>query len=542
MQFLSRWWAQINAQLSQLSLAARWLIVSLVVILLFVAGALLLWVATPQWAAFDQYAADRQTEVLARLKTQGVTAKVEGNRIMVAADELQDAYAVLAQNDLLSNDTSKAFDDMIASQSMWESNQKSKRNMMIARQKVLSQIIRKMRGVHSADVMIDVPEFQKFGQAYVRPTASVNLVMQGSGNVDQRLVEAVAGLVSGAVADMKPEDVNIVDANSGRSMTVKDPLDAMAGELMERTQSLEKYYRDKIQNALNYIPGVIVAVNVRMDNVRSHQEETTTFATTEPLKETYTKEQSRTNTSNGGEPGTRSNTQLSINSGSSVGSEERQTEERQVFGEKPVTQHVQKTLVGGMTRQVNVTVNIPRRYFVGMFLLGKAADTVPPDDSALQPIVEQQIAQVRSQVSPLINAEEEGVVMASMVPDPGSLDNKPVMATTGFMALVDSSYTKPALLGALALISMALMFAMARKATAQPDLPSIEELAGVPPTLPGDDELVGEAEESDPGMAGVELAEDEIRARKIAEQISDMVKANPNEAANLIRKWVEVEQ
>ena len=42
-------------------------------------------------------------------------------------------------------------------------------------------------------------------------------------------------------------------------------------------------------------------------------------------------------------------------------------------------------------------------------------------------------------------------------------------------------------------------------------------------------------------MQGVELDEAEIQQRKVAEQISEMIKANPTDAANLFGRWVNVE-
>jgi len=40
-------------------------------------------------------------------------------------------------------------------------------------------------------------------------------------------------------------------------------------------------------------------------------------------------------------------------------------------------------------------------------------------------------------------------------------------------------------------------------------------------------------------MPGFEVGEEDIRSRKIAEQISELVKANPDEAVNLVSKWVQ---
>ena len=43
-------------------------------------------------------------------------------------------------------------------------------------------------------------------------------------------------------------------------------------------------------------------------------------------------------------------------------------------------------------------------------------------------------------------------------------------------------------------------------------------------------------------MAGVEVNEEELRFRKMAEQISEMVRGNPDEAGSLMGRWVGVEE
>jgi flagellar M-ring protein FliF len=201
-------------------------------------------------------------------------------------------------------------------------------------------------------------------------------------------------------------------------------------------------------------------------------------------------------------------------------------------------------------QQVSVTVNVPRSYFVKLFKQGKPETTPDPDDAALETIRQAQITQIQAQVEPLIaSSTNKGVVKAYMIPDRAGVAMAGMATVAGgggggasLNGALDSTWIKPAGLSMLALVSLAMMFAMVRKATRQQPMPSVEELAGVPPTLPAEDDLVGEADETEASMAGVELDEDELRTRKIAEQIGEMVKANPAEAASLVRRWVRTEE
>ncbi len=542
MDFLRKWWAQIRLTMSQLTLSARFAIALCFVLLLVVLGVVLLYASLPDYEPLPIYASDRQAEIMVHLDQAGIRVAERAGRMMVPAAERDRAFAVLAEHELLGGDTAAAFDEIIARQNLWDSSEKTQQNLLLAKQKVLAQVIRKMRSIRGADVMISLPRHEGFGAPTRSASASVSVVMQQGKSIDNRLVEAIAGLVAGAVAEMTPADVTVVDANNGRSFTVRDDASNATSDSIELVQTLERRYHDKIRDALAYIPGVIVAVNVRVDKVRSERVEKVDYEKSEPLRETTTRERTRSQTQSAGEAGARPNTGLSIETGGGAGSSESETEERTLFGEKNVVQRVQQVLAGQNTQRINVTINVPRRYFLSLFMAGKPAETPTPDDAALAAVVAPQLAQIKAQVEPLIDAQETGVVIAHMVPDAEQLlGAAQASAGSGLFVMLGGDYARPALLGGLAVVSLGLMLLMVRRASTQPHLPTAEELAGLPPTLPGEDDLVGEAEESDLGMAGVELGEEEIRSRKIAEQISELVKANPAEAANLIKKWVRTE-
>ncbi|NJL31570.1 MAG: hypothetical protein HC898_08035 [Phycisphaerales bacterium] len=372
--------------------------------------------------------------------------------------------------------------------------------------------------------------------------------MQAGKRIDKPMVEAIAGLVAGAVAGMKPQEVVVIDALAGRQYTVKSGMDQWPSETMELVQQLEEYKREQIQNVLGYIPGVIVAVNVLTDPTHSKQIEQVEFEKTEPLRREKTREMQRTDGREDGAPGARSNNGLDIEgSGQGTGSSESTNEAETEFGPKQPVRKVSAVEVGHTVQQVNVTVNVPRSYFVMLFKQGKA-DAADPDDATLLPFAQNHLAQIESQVQPLISSPTPGVVKAHLIPDRATLVAASLAPGTGGTigqvgVLLESGWAKPLGLALMAGACLAIMLGMVRKATQAPPLPSAEELAGLPPTLPGDeDELVGEADESPPTMPGKELDENEMHHRKIAEQIAEMIKNNPAESAQLVRRWVRTDE
>lgn len=541
MEFFKRYWTQIRAQLEGLSASQKWAISTTLVLGLLLVGIAVIIAGQPDRVPISAFASGRSEEVLARLQAAGIDATRDGGQIVVPYDQQERAIGLLVQGDLLTADTSEAFSQLIERQSPWQSNDQNAQAYLLAKQRVLGQIVGKMRGVRNASVLISMPQDKGFGRTHIRPSASVTVWMHGSGRVSDAMVDAVARLVAGSVAEMQPQDVSITDGNFGRTRTVKDEDDILPTETLELLHKIEEYHRNKIDKVLAYIPGVIVAVNVQMDDVQKQQEVNYDYEKAQPLSSEELEEITRKDVRDSGEPGPRPNTGMSIAGSTGGGVEENISRSRTEFRDKPLVSERHVTKAGRQVQRINVSINVPRRYFLQIFKANNP-DVESPDDQTMQTTVQEQLTRIQDQVEPLILAEVPGVVKAHMVPDetlvPMAAQSLP---SGGLDAVLVSDWVKPVSVGLLALLSVALMLGMVRKATQPEPLPSIEELAGVPPMLAGDGDVVGEADDGDAAMAGVELDDDELQSRRIAEQISELIKANPAEAGNLLGRWVRHE-
>src|SRR5690606_19835604 len=146
------------------------------------------------------------------------------------------------------------------------------------------QIISKMRGVQRANVILSLPQDQGFGRTHERPSAAVSVWMRGSSRVDDGMVDSIARLVAGSVAELRPQGVSVTDANLGRTRTVRDEDDMLPTDTLELVHKLEAYHRQKIDDVLGYIRGVIVAVNVQVDPVAKIVQEEFDYEDSEPLE------------------------------------------------------------------------------------------------------------------------------------------------------------------------------------------------------------------------------------------------------------------
>jgi flagellar biosynthesis/type III secretory pathway M-ring protein FliF/YscJ len=96
----------------------------------------------------------------------------------------------------------------------------------------------------------------------------------------------------------------------------------------------------------------------------------------------------------------------------------------------------------------------------------------------------------------------------------------------------------------LALLSVAALFMMAmmvRKVSIRREMPTAEELVGLPQTLETETDLVGEAEEVEAALAGIEVGEQEMQDKKILEQVEALVETEPESSAKLLARWVEMQ-
>jgi len=542
MDFVKKQWAQVRVGLDGLSYAHKALIAALLTIVVLTGWLLISWAAEPERVPITGYSSERVEEVAARLKASGIDVQSEGGRVTVPADQQLDAIARLAEDNLLRDDPAGPLVDLIKNQRMWSTKDQNARAYLIATQQTVGQIASRIDGVRSADVVISVPERRGFGRTYQRPSASVTVRMQGNRRVDSKLTEALAGLVSSAVAELTPQDVVVVDAQ-GKQHRVGDPEDELPTHHLELVRSQERYHQQKIEQAVA-IPGAIVAVKIITDPMREATQTVTEFGEDQPIQDSETESSETREFRDRAEAGVRPNVGVDLDTDAGPAVEDITERRRETFMDPVEKLRRIEQITGHTIKQINVTINVPRGHFVRVFK-ARQPEAKDPDDNALQPLVDERLTEIEKRVKPLLIADaggNAGIVHASMFYDDVG---EPAAAATapGSLRLMGVDVGSPAVLatGVLALAAVGCMFYLVRRATRQEDLPSIEELAGVPPSLPTDDELIGEAEQMETSLAGVELDEDELRARKVAEQIGEMVLADPEEAGALLGKWVNMD-
>ncbi|RMD66603.1 MAG: hypothetical protein D6824_00505 [Planctomycetota bacterium] len=549
---------RIQEQLKGLSASQKLLIASLSVILLMTLFLVSQYAGSKTMVPLLPGAPPEQQQSAQEfLQVSNIAHRMRNGEVYVPPERKHSVLAMLSERGALPDDTTVLFNNLIEKQS-WTMPESQRRQLhTIALQNELARVISNFRNVRSAMVVIDAPERPGLGAAARLPTASATVFTEDGSPLSQSTVDAIAHLIAGAKAGLDPSRVRVIDGSTNQQRRARSEEDAVSGAYIEYAARIEKRYRDKLLDMLSYIEGVVVAVTAHVDVKRSTTNTSKVLAAGEgtqvlPERESE-QERTENGASRGAEPGVRSNTGLDIASGQTTGERLHETVSETTNRILPGTQVEHVVDPGGAPTRVNATINVPRSYFVRLWRQGPGKDAASdeePDEAALEPIVTQEIARIKASVEPIVAAatgdDASSEVVVSMAPDPpylltgvkGSPGTPAGSVGGGVGGLLAGGWLKTTGLGALALVSVGLMALSLRKATQKIELPTPEDLVGLPPALRTEAQLVGEVDETDEALAGLELSDEDVETRKKLEQVQELVNESPQEAATLLRAWM----
>jgi flagellar biosynthesis/type III secretory pathway M-ring protein FliF/YscJ len=563
METLRRLIDQTSAQLKLLNPSQKIAIALCVVIIGGSLGWLLSWSTTPEYVALlpQDMSLEQLDEAEAALAEAGVHYQIRGKRIYVPMAEQSNSIRVLNRKGALPEDTSIGFQELIADDSPFRPSKENDRRFEIALGNELAKVIASSPDVEKARVFIQSEMKRRLTGPATVPTGSVYVSMRRGQKLTQQAAESFARLVSGAVPGLEAHRVEVIDGHTHRRLTVADPENAWATDMLDRVKQNEQHLIKKIHEHLSYIPGVLAAVTVELDHSKKRTQKATWA---DPTPKSEESENSKTNSaSRSGEPGTNPNVGIALDGGSlGASSEEKRTSTD--FYEANPSEIIDAEIIPGAIMRTTAAINVPRSFVVSIFKAQPGnEDTEPTDgDPVFETIRKQQQDLIRDGVKNIIQAESDDDVRVSTFYDfdpatgaLGTLGGGAAVAGVGQggeYAEIASEYGPEAGMIVLALFALFMLFMMVRRSTKAaaaiptPAGPSLledeaEYIAGEDGIihLPGG--VVGDAEMPDGMLMGQEVNEDALRFKQLGEQVSRMVDENPQIAADLLKRWVETE-
>ena len=486
---LNTWWQQTPA-------GTKLLIAGIVVLAIAVCALLVSENLGPDMEPLlaGRLSASERQNIVAYLQSQDVPYRIHGGVIEVPAEQRPQLLAAMRVRSLIpAEESTSGFAKLTTHKPAWYlSNEQNRQLYNLALQDELSRVVSSYPAVRRATVIISHPQGLGFAATHRRPSASVNVEM-ASGMLDPRTVEAIAGLVSGAVAEMEPQDVAVIDATAGRQYTARASGDlAMTGEAHELKQGIEQACREKIIQTLSYIEGVIVAVNAEVDVVRRKM--ASDLVDPEHTLELRTAEQIDT-----------------LQESTSRGEQSALTSQRVARQFAPALSRRQETAVdpGGLPTRISATVNVPRSFFVAAYRRATGPRATEPSDADLLPFIDTQLARIRRQVEPLVLSREPGQVVVDVYPDSAgaapeaapALLSAPAAAEQPFASLLDVPWPVAAMIGLLASVLIVARAARPRRSPAPP-----AAAAGGPPVNRASERLINSIRDEHPQTIAVCLS------------------------------------
>jgi len=477
--------------------------------------------------------------------------KIEGNHIRIPAGQQAVYLAALADAGALPANFSTYMMDAASKTGPFTNREQQKDIMKGAKMKLLTQMIRGMDGVEDAMVVFDSEK-----KGGLRPerisTALVTVKLKGGRPLDEDRVPDFQRAVAAGIAGLTPEEVAVTDQKSRRTFGGRGADGTTNTSEFRYLAATKKYrtdYEESIRKALEYVPGVTVSANVELEKeLRNHQEKVTVDPKAVAIT---TQDSSTTSTTKGPEPNGRPGLQNQggvPNSGAALaggGKGSESTEESSESQQQNVVSHGRTDIDKAplTPKRVAIAIGVPSSYFESIWrernptLAGE--EPKPIDDAAKAVIAQIQTEAIASIKSHIVNQVP--------LPAEAGVDPTTLIAVTPFTSIAvpeisgpsvtdqalswASAYWSTAGMIGLALVSLLMLRSMIRSGAYVSEAPAgggAARVASEPTT-----------EQPEP----VEAPKSRFKRKlgtgpSLRDELADIVREDPDAAANILRSWI----
>lgn len=518
---------------------------------------LLQWSTTPEMVPLvtQDFTYDQLDAAETALKANGIRYQVAGTRMLVHADDRHNALRLLHSASALPEGSLFDMAAMVAEQNPFQAPEAREYAQNYAKGNELARIISTTPFVKQASVILNPKSKRRLGGQSDEPSASVAVTLDARQEMTDAMVDGFAKMVAGAVSGLKPHNVSITDTRSGRSFSIPAPGDVASFDILSLEKKREAHLLSKIMNKLADIPGVQVAVSVELETSKRVLQK---LQHDQPQPKTETSQSSDQSGGGGAaESGVQANLGQAITESS--GAKSNTTEQTSVENFEPkVAQTETIEHIPFATKGVTATVGIPRSFVVGVFKARNPDQGEPKeDDPAFAKIRDEQVARIKSSVEKIVMAKSPKDVEVDVYPDmewngTGSMFRD----TPGVGGVAQASSESPDTMGLVtmygptaglaffALASLGLMMRLVRKAAPPPPSTTSstafeEQVTSEEPILTVGSRAVGQAAASETTLTAREVDDDTLRFQELGTEVSKLVEADPEGAAQLIRRWIE---
>ena len=470
--------------------------------------------------------------------------EVVGNRMRVPGRKMVSYLQALSQNNVTLEDFDSPIDEAIASaNSFIDSKQLQDYRFTQAAQKKLGHWIRGLSGINNATVHFQ--EVKKPGfPPQVERTATIAVEAVGSRPLNRELVRTIRTTASGFFG-IRPEDVTVTDLNGNKAWGgTPESRDEGWAEMVyaDTKRYLEDYWQRKIYDCLSVYPGVVVGVNVELDSDLASETKKVTVDPQPTAVESNTyRKTAESKPAVGGRPGAVPN-EVPSNAPRDIASVTNQETTLDENREKQVSvaghEETIRKKAPLIPKFVTATVWIPKSYFRTLWHQQHPtpAGTEPKvlDDAELVQIENDVTKKISDSIVHTLPRPEVGdspypqVHVTSYDDIPTIPLESPSLSSTA-LAWLSINWRSIGLL-LLGLASLVMLRGMIRAATSKAVTPAVS----LPQLMPTEEPAEEESAEQ-PIVLQRRVAS---TGASLRDELTAMVREDPDAAANVLRTWI----
>lgn len=564
MNSLERFAKQIRELLSTMTPAARIMAALLAGVIVVSLG----WIVSTQQSTQSEYVfggqsfSDEQLNRMERALGESGLRKYEriGNRLKVPTLERDLYVKALADGNAMPDD----WDSAVAAELALSGNPLLSPSVIAdrikyAKQRDLAKILQEIPGIEKASVAYDSKE-ARFGRD-AQQSASVYLQGDHKDPISLETMRQISRAVTAHFPGLKAENVIVNDLGSGRSFQASnDPMAADQQLFLQAQRQWEEYYEDKVAPELSVYGDVKLGIIVELDpTLRKEMEQLKYDPVGTAAKQTNQRKDTKSaKAAPGGRPGAEPNGAGGANKSQSLSTPVDQT------AETKETQEDMQSLIGHQAtltkeapltpKRVSITVGVPDSYYhkvnLQRFLLSDAGQGKTVKD--LPAVNEVEMTKLKKETEDNIRAAIEGqlpqvrqgddrfqlVKVYSYTDLPVPEAPVPTFAQTS-MAWLQKSWST---IGLFALVGFTLimMYSWVRsQASPESDREFSQGFGLEVPASMGDSlDLGDESPNHDAEPNEDNEPKFQITGGEIKEELSTLIKQNPDAAVNLLRSWI----
>lgn len=519
------------------------------------------WIVSSQQSANSEYLlggqnfSDEQLNKMERALGQAALRNYErhGNRLKIPTLERDQYLKALAEGKAIPEEWNSAVGEaLLAGNNPLIAPSVTAERVKHARQQDLAKILSAMPGIDRVGVFYDAKE-PRFGRE-AQQSASIYLQGVAGQPISTETMRQICEVATTHFPGLKPDNVTVMDLSGNIYRGSSDPLEMDQQPFLRAQRSWESYYEQKVREELSIYGDVKIGVIVELDPTLKRETEQMKF---DPVGTAAVATNSRKDTKSskappGGRPGTEPN--AIGNKSASVSTPPDQTAET-----KESLENLQSVIGHQATvtkeaplipKRVSITVGVPESYYRKVALQRFIVDPNNRDKQP-PPLADTDLARLQKEAEDNIRAALEGQLPQVRQGDdrfqlvkvysytdlpPPELPELTLAETS--LAWLSKSWSTVGLF-VLVGMSLLLMFGWSRSQTpteADRDFAQgfgLEVPEGLADSLELGEENPGAAAQSEEHAPKFQATGGEMK-----EELSSLIKENPDAAANLLRAWI----